>query len=157
MKKYIYFVFFICVCILSFGNILIEKEIFASMDIKNQEINIVIKSYDNLSMEYQKLFFNIDLPITIESTNKLENDNQREDKQIISTFENNNITMYEISNQNPQEMRNIIYNAISFAKDNDKCYLVFNLNNETEENGYFALIDSMELFYNMGIHITFFN
>ncbi len=157
MKKYIYFVFFICVCIISFGNILIEKEIFASMDIKNQEINIVIKSYDNLSMEYQKLFFNIDLPITIESTNKLENGNQREDKQIISTFENNNITMYEISNQNPQDMRNIIYNAISFAKDNDKCYLVFNLNNETEENGYFALIDTMGLFYNMGIHITFFN
>ena len=157
MKKYIYFVFFICVCIISFGNILIEKEIFASMDIKNQEINIVIKSYDNLSMKYQKLFFNIDLPITIESTNKLENDNQREDKQIISTFENNNITMYEISNQNPQDMRNIIYNAISFAKDNDKCYLVFNLNNETEENGYFPLIDTMELFYNMGIHITYFN
>ena len=157
MKKYIYFVFFICVCIISFGNILIEKEVFASMDIKNQEINIVIKSYDNLSKEYQKLFFNIDLPITIESTNKLENDNQREDKQIISTFENNNITMYEISNQNPQDMRNIIYNAISFAKDNDKCYLVFNLNNETEENGYFALIDTMGLFCNMGIHITFFN
>ena len=108
-------------------------------------------------MKKKKLFFKKKKTKKNKNTNKIKNDNKREDKQIISTFENNNITMYEISNQNPQDMRNIIYNAISFAKDNDKCYLVFNLNNETEENGYFALIDTMELFYNMGIHITYFN
>lgn len=155
MKKCISFVLFI---FMLFGCcIKTENIIFACDGVHNYELSIVVKNFDNLSSEYQKLFLDIDLPILLESKERFGKNTRIQNKQFIAKFDEKDIKTYIISNQNPQKMRNIIYNAISFAKDNDKCYLVFNLNNETEENGYFALIDTMELFYNMGIHITYFN
>ena len=155
MKKCISFVFFIFMqsgCCIKTENI-----IFACDGVHDYELSIVVKNFDNLSSEYQKLFLDIDLPILLESEERFGENTQIQNKQFIANFDEKDIKTYTISNQNPQKMRNIIYNAISYAKDEDRCYLILDLNNDYVENGYFALIDTMELFYNMGIHITYFN
>mgnify|MGYP006939715389 CR=1 FL=1 len=154
MKKYIPFVLFIFV--LPFFCATVNDIVFANDNSSNYGINIVVKNFDNLKAEYRELFFNISIPLTIESEIEIEKENIKQNKQIIAKFNEKDIKKFEISTQNPQKMRNIIYNAISYAKD-EKCYLIFNLDKDSIENGYFALVDTLKIFYSMKVSVTYFN
>lgn len=160
MKKYIYFVFFICMIMLNFVTIGLSKGVvFADMDVNKQEITIIINNFDKMSEEYKKLFWNLDLPMTIVTSNleQFDNFSKRQDKQKLSILNDKNVKKVEIISQNPQEMRNLIYNSISIAKEYGKCLLVFNLTTDSVENGYYALLDSMTLFEKMNVQLSYFD
>ena len=133
--------------------------VIADMDVDKQEIIVVINNFDDMSEEYKKLFWDLDLPMSIVTSNleQFDNFSKRQDKQKLSILSDKNVQKVEIISQNPQEMRNLIYNAISIAKEYGKCLIVFNLTTDSVENGYYAILDSMTLFERMNVQLSYFD
>ncbi len=117
---------------------------------------MVIKDFDMIDEELQQKFLAINAPLTFVTQHR---DNFKEiaDKKFIDTLAVPKIFMTMVASGSPSEIRNTMYSALSYSKENGKIIVIFDLKNTKAEDVYYAIVDSLDVLVTRGANFKILN
>lgn len=149
MKKIILYLVFFCIL---FNFTIIQYPVFA--DAKISKVAICLEHLENLDEDLQNKFEDLKCPLSIKVFD-VNSYARKLDRYYYYKFDLTKNVL--VSTNNPSNMREVLYNALTVAKNDNYAIVIYDLSKLEPENVYFAISDSVVMLSKLGVQFVLIN